>query len=131
MIEGLSIELFIEILDIVEFFVSVGKQVVKKVFLLCGKIVVNLFFEVSICICIIFELVVKCFLVDVFNIDISIFVIFKGEFLMDMLWNFEVMDSDMFVVWYQVSGVFYFIVEFVCLNVVVINVGDGCYVYFI
>lgn len=56
--DGLFCELFIEIFDIVDFFLEVGVCVVKKVLLLCGKIVCNVFFENFMCICIIFELVV-------------------------------------------------------------------------
>ncbi|MVF13652.1 aspartate carbamoyltransferase catalytic subunit [Ketobacter sp. MCCC 1A13808] len=123
--EGLSTELLTEILDTAESFVSVGKQAVKKVPLLRGKTVVNLFFEASTRTRTTFELAAKRLSADVLNIDISTSATSKGESLMDMLWNLEAMDSDMFVVRHQASGAPHFIAEFVCPNVAVINAGDG------
>ena len=46
-IEGLSRALLTEILDTAESFTAVGEQMVKKVPLLRGKTIVNLFFEAS------------------------------------------------------------------------------------
>ncbi len=123
--EGLSTELLTEILDTAESFVSVGRQAVKKVPLLRGKTVVNLFFEASTRTRTTFELAAKRLSADVLNIDISTSATSKGESLMDMLWNLEAMDSDMFVVRHQASGAPHFIAEHVCPNVAVINAGDG------
>ena len=123
--EGLSTELLTEILDTAESFVSVGKQAVKKVPLLRGKTVVNLFFEASTRTRTTFELAAKRLSADVLNIDISTSATSKGESLMDMLWNLEAMDSDMFVVRHQASGAPHFIAEHVTPSVAVINAGDG------
>lgn len=65
------------------------------------------------------------------SLNVFIFFISKGEMFIDILCNLEVMVVDMFVVCYSDLGVVYFIVEYVSFNVVVINGGDGCYVYFI
>ena len=123
--EGLSTELLTEILDTADSFVSVGKQAVKKVPLLRGKTVVNLFFEASTRTRTTFELAAKRLSADVLNIDISTSATAKGESLMDMLWNLEAMDSDMFVVRHQASGAPHFIAEHVTPTVAVINAGDG------
>ncbi|NPU94746.1 MAG: aspartate carbamoyltransferase catalytic subunit [Gammaproteobacteria bacterium] len=123
--EGLSRELLTEILDTAESFVSVGKQAVKKVPLLRGKTVVNLFFENSTRTRTTFELAAKRLSADVLNINISASSTSKGESLMDMLWNLEYMDSDMFIVRHGDSGAPHFIAEFVCPHVAVINAGDG------
>ncbi|MBA56661.1 MAG: aspartate carbamoyltransferase catalytic subunit [Pseudomonadales bacterium] len=123
--EGLSTELLTEILDTAESFVSVGKQAVKKVPLLRGKTVVNLFFEASTRTRTTFELAAKRLSADVLNINISTSATSKGESLMDMLWNLEAMDSDMFVVRHEASGAPHFIAEHVCPTVAVINAGDG------
>ena len=123
--EGLSTELLTEILDTAESFVSVGKQAVKKVPLLRGKTVVNLFFEASTRTRTTFELAAKRLSADVLNINISTSATSKGESLMDMLWNLEAMDSDMFVVRHEASGAPHFIAEHVTPTVAVINAGDG------
>ncbi len=123
--EGLSTELLTEILDTADSFVSVGKQAVKKVPLLRGKTVVNLFFEASTRTRTTFELAAKRLSADVLNIDISTSAASKGESLMDMLWNLEAMDTDMFVVRHADSGAPHFIAEHVTPEVAVINAGDG------
>lgn len=63
----------------------------KKVLLLCGKSVFNLFFENFMCMCIMFEIVVKWLLVDVINLNINVLFISKGELLFDMINNLLVM----------------------------------------
>jgi aspartate carbamoyltransferase catalytic subunit len=123
--EGLSTELLTEILDTADSFVSVGKQAVKKVPLLRGKTVVNLFFEASTRTRTTFELAAKRLSADVLNINISTSATSKGESLMDMLWNLEAMDSDMFVVRHEASGAPHFIAQHVTPTVAVINAGDG------
>ena len=124
-VEGLSKELLTEILDTADSFISVGKQQVKKVPLLRGVTVVNLFFEASTRTRTTFELAAKRLSADVLNINISTSATSKGESLMDMLRNLEAMDADMFVVRHQNSGAPHFIAEYVTPNVAVINAGDG------
>ncbi len=123
--EGLSCELLTEILDRAETFLSVEHQAVKKVPLLRGKTVVNLFFEASTRTRTTFELAAKRLSADVLNINISTSATSKGESLMDMLWNLEAMASDMFIVRHSISGAPHFIAEQVTPNVAVINAGDG------
>lgn len=123
--EGLSRALLTEILDTADSFVSIGRQTVKKVPLLRGKTVVNLFFENSTRTRTTFELAAKRLSADVLNINISASSTSKGESLRDMLWNLEAMDSDMFIVRHSDSGAAHFIAEFVCPRVAVINAGDG------
>lgn len=123
--EGLSRELLTEILDIADSFVGVEKQAVKKVPLLRGKTVVNLFFEASTRTRTTFELAAKRLSADVLNINISQSATSKGESLMDMLWNLEAMASDMFIVRHENSGAPHFIAQHVTPHVAVINAGDG------
>ena len=123
--EGVPFELLTEILDTAESFVSVGQRAVKKVPLLRGKTLVNLFFEASTRTRTTFELAAKRLSADVLNINISTSATSKGESLMDMLWNLEAMDTDMFVVRHADSGAAHFIAEHVTPNVAVINAGDG------
>ncbi|MCG8670420.1 MAG: aspartate carbamoyltransferase catalytic subunit [Pseudomonadales bacterium] len=123
--EGLSKSILTEILDRAESFVGIEKQAVKKVPLLRGKTVVNLFFEASTRTRTTFELAAKRLSADVLNINISQSATSKGESLMDMLWNLEAMASDMFIVRHQNSGAPHFIAEHVTPHVAVINAGDG------
>lgn len=114
-----------DILDTAAGFVEVGDRAIKKVPLLRGKTVVNLFFEASTRTRTTFELAAKRLSADVLNIDIARSATSKGESLQDMLWNLEAMSSDMFVVRHQDSGAPSFIAEHVTPNVAVINAGDG------
>ncbi|MDX1695697.1 MAG: aspartate carbamoyltransferase catalytic subunit [Ketobacteraceae bacterium] len=123
--EGLSRPLLTEILDIADSFVSVEQQAVKKVPLLRGRTVVNLFFEASTRTRTTFELAAKRLSADVLNINISQSATSKGESLMDMLWNLKAMASDMFIVRHENSGAAHFIAEHVAPDVAVINAGDG------
>jgi aspartate carbamoyltransferase catalytic subunit len=113
------------ILDTAAGFVEVGDRAIKKVPLLRGKTVVNLFFEASTRTRSTFELAAKRLSADVLTIDIARSATSKGESLQDMLWNLEAMSSDMFVVRHQDSGAPSFIAEHVTPNVAVINAGDG------
>lgn len=124
-IEGLDKALLTEILDTAGSFLSVGNRSVKKVPLLRGKTVVNLFFEASTRTRTTFELAAKRLSADVLNINISTSATSKGESLKDMLQNLEAMASDMFVVRHQSSGAPHFIAEHVTPEVAVINAGDG------
>jgi aspartate carbamoyltransferase catalytic subunit len=124
-LSGLSRALLTEILDTTDSFVSVGEQAVKKVPLLRGKVVANLFFEASTRTRTTFELAAKRLSADVLNINISTSATSKGESLKDMLQNLEAMACDMFVVRHAQSGAAHFIAQQVCPDVAIINAGDG------
>jgi aspartate carbamoyltransferase catalytic subunit len=124
-IEGLSREMLLSILDAAESFVSVGHQAVKKVPLLRGKTIVNLFFETSTRTRTTFELAAKRLSADVLNINVATSATAKGETLLDTLRNLEAMHCDMFVVRHASSGAAHFIADHVADYVSVINAGDG------
>lgn len=124
-LDGLSKEILTEILDRAESFLSMGEQSVKKVPLLRGKTVVNLFFENSTRTRTTFELAAKRLSADVINLNIATSATSKGESLLDTLQNLEAMQSDMFVVRHQDSGAPHFIAEHCSPNVAIINAGDG------
>lgn len=124
-IEGLPKTLLTEILDTADSFISMEQQSVKKVPLLRGKTVVNLFFEPSTRTRTTFELAAKRLSADVINLDISTSATTKGETLLDTLKNLEAMASDMFVVRHANSGAPHFIAEQVTPNIAIINAGDG------
>lgn len=123
--EGLSKALLTEIIETADSFVDMSAQQVKKVPLLRGKTVVNLFFESSTRTLSTFELAAKRLSADVLNLNISTSSTSKGETLKDTLQTLEAMHSDMFVVRHSDSGAAHFIAEHVTPNVAVINAGDG------
>jgi aspartate carbamoyltransferase catalytic subunit len=124
-IEGLKRSLLVDILDLAESFAGVTEQTVKKVPLLRGKTIVNLFFEASTRTRVTFELAAKRLSADVLNINIDASSTVKGETLLDTLQNLEAMYCDMFVVRHADSGAAHFIARHVQPHVHVINAGDG------
>ncbi len=124
-VEGLPPALLTQILDTAESFSSVIGKSVKKVPLLRGRTVMNLFFEASTRTRTTFELAAKRLSADVINLDISTSSAVKGESLLDTLWTLEAMQCDMFVVRHRDSGAAHFIARHVRPGVSVINAGDG------
>ncbi len=124
-VEGLSREHLTRILDVAESFLGVQDKSIKKVPLLRGKTVVNLFFEASTRTRTTFELAAKRLSADVLNVNISTSATIKGESLLDTLRNLEAMQCDMFVVRHSDSGAAHFIAGKVAPEVSVINAGDG------
>ena len=123
--EGLSRELLTEILDTADSFVDMGAKQIKKMPLLRGRTVVNLFFEASTRTLSTFELAAKRLSADVLNLNISTSSTSKGETLKETLMTLEAMHSDMFVVRHADSGAAHFIASQVTPHVAVINAGDG------
>ena len=128
-IEGLKRSLLVDILDLAESFAGVTEQAVKKVPLLRGKTIVNLFFEASTRTRVTFELAAKRLSADVLNINIDASSTVKGETLLDTLQNLEAMHCDMFVVRHADSGAAHFIAQHVRPHVHVINAGDGSHAH--
>lgn len=126
-IEGLNRELLIKILDTAESFISVKDRKVRKVPLLRGKSIINLFFEPSTRTRTTFEMAAKGLSADVVNFNISASSSSKGESLTDMLHNLEAMYCDMFVVRHAASGAAHFIANNVSEHIHVVNAGDGCH----
>lgn len=124
-IDGLSTEDLHHILDTAESFTSVDDRAVKKVPLLRGKTIVNLFFEPSTRTRTTFELAAKRLSADVLNINIATSAAAKGESLLDTLFNLEAMNTDMFIVRHPESGAAEFMSNYVSSHVSVINAGDG------
>jgi len=123
--EGLSRDLILEILDRAESFAEVGGRAVKKVPLLRGKTIVNLFFEPSTRTRTTFELAAKRLSADVLTITVATSSTSKGESLRDTLQTLEAMHCDMFVVRHANSGAAHYIATQVAPHVSVINAGDG------
>ena len=123
--EGLSKALLQSILDHAESFAAVGDRPVKKVPLLRGKTIANLFFEPSTRTRTTFELAAKRLSADILNLNISHSATSKGESLSDTLHTLEAMHCDMFVVRHANSGAAHYIATQVAPHISVINAGDG------
>ncbi|MBT7444607.1 MAG: aspartate carbamoyltransferase catalytic subunit [Methylococcales bacterium] len=124
-VEGLPKTLLTQILDTAESFSSVANQNVKKVPILRGKTIINLFFEASTRTRTTFELAAKRLSADVLNMNISTSATKKGESLLDTLHNLEAMHCDMFVVRHAMSGAAHFFAQHVAPHISVLNAGDG------
>lgn len=124
-LDGLSCELLTEILDTADSFLEVGARAVKKVPLMRGMTVCNVFFENSTRTRTTFELAAKRLSADVITLNVSTSSTSKGETLTDTLRTLEAMAADMFVVRHADSGATHFIAEHVSPNVAIINGGDG------
>ena len=126
-LEGMPKEQILHILDTAQQFVSVTDPAreVKKVPLLRGKSVFNLFFENSTRTRTTFEIAAKRLSADVINLDISTSSTTKGESLIDTIDNLIAMQADIFVVRHSVSRAPIEIANHVPPYVHVINAGDG------
>lgn len=124
-IEGLSKELLTEILDTAESFSGMSGHQIKKVPLLRGKTIINLFFENSTRTRTTFELAATRLSADVLSMNIATSATSKGESLLDTIRNLEAMHVDMFVVRHALSGAAHFIAQHTAPHISVINAGDG------
>jgi aspartate carbamoyltransferase catalytic subunit len=124
-LEGLPAGILWQILDTAKSFVGVTQREVKKVPLLRGKTVFNLFFEPSTRTRTTFEIAAKRLSADVLNLAINISSATKGETVLDTVANLAAMQADMFVVRHAASGAPYLIAQHVAPEIHVINAGDG------
>ncbi|MDY7573675.1 aspartate carbamoyltransferase catalytic subunit [Actimicrobium sp. CCI2.3] len=128
-IEGLPKRIVMDILDTAQSFVGISDREVKKVPLMRGKSVFNLFFENSTRTRTTFEIASKRLSADVINLNIQASSATKGESLLDTIDNLAAMHADMFVVRHASSGAPHLIarhlVETGQSHVHVVNAGDG------
>ena len=124
-LDGLNKDILTTILDTAEGFTGVNDRTIKKVPLLRGKTVANLFFENSTRTRTAFELAAKRLSADILNVDLVTSSTNKGESLLDTLRVLESLQCDMFIVRHGESGAAHFISRHVAPNVNVVNGGDG------
>jgi aspartate carbamoyltransferase catalytic subunit len=122
-LEGMSGETLTGILDTAEPFKEISERAIKKVPVLRGKTIVNLFFEPSTRTRISFEFAEKRLGADTVNISSSGSSVVKGETLVDTARNLEAMRIDMVVIRHPSSGAARFLADRIPSNV--INGGDG------
>ncbi len=124
-LEPLSREQIVSILDTAEPFKEISERRIKKVPVLRGKTIVNLFFEASTRTRVSFEFAEKRLSADTVNISASGSSVVKGETLVDTAKNLEAMRIDMVVMRHGASGSAKFLADRIPSNV--INAGDGAH----
>ena len=124
-LEGMSAEELEVILHTAETFKEVSEREVKKVPVLRGKTIVNLFFEPSTRTRISFELAEKRLSADSVNFSASTSSVKKGETLRDTAENIQAMKIDMIVMRHSASGAPHFLASILAASV--INAGDGAH----
>ncbi|MDP3483327.1 MAG: aspartate carbamoyltransferase catalytic subunit [Sulfuricella sp.] len=124
-IEGLPAATLRHILDTASSFLNIPEREVKKVPLLQGKAIFNLFFEPSTRTRTTFEIAAKKLSADVINLNVGASSTSKGETLLDTVDNLAAMQADMFVVRHGQSGAAHLIAGHVEPHIHVVNAGDG------
>lgn len=128
-LEGLPKSILTEILDIAAPFTEVAEREVKKLPLLRGKSVFNVFFENSTRTRTTFEIAAKRLSADVINLNVSTSSTSKGETLLDTVDNLCAMGADMFVMRHASSGAPYLLAQHLRAtgrdHISVVNAGDG------
>ncbi|MFW6160364.1 MAG: aspartate carbamoyltransferase catalytic subunit [Acidobacteriota bacterium] len=122
-IEELSPSDILTILETADSFLEVSKREIKKVPILRGKTIVNLFFEPSTRTRSSFELSSKRLSADLLNFSRVSSSVVKGETLKDTVLNLEAMNIDALIIRHWAEGASHFVSSFCRSHV--INAGDG------
>jgi len=122
-LEPLAADQVAAILDTAEAFKEISERTIKKVPVLRGKTIVNLFYEASTRTRVSFEFAEKRLSADTVNISSTGSSVQKGETLVDTARNLEAMRIDMVVIRHGSSGAARFLADRIPSNVV--NAGDG------
>lgn len=123
--QGLTPALITQILDTAESFVPEVGSPPKKVPLLRGKTVFNLFFENSTRTRTTFELAAKRLSADVINMDVATSSRTKGEDDLDTLYTLQAMGADIFAIRHPDNGAAARFAANAAPHVAIINAGDG------
>ncbi|MDX9699808.1 MAG: aspartate carbamoyltransferase catalytic subunit [Rhodocyclaceae bacterium] len=128
-LDGLPREILTSILDTAAPFTEVAEREVKKLPIMRGKSIFNLFFENSTRTRTTFEIAAKRLSADVVNLNVSTSSTSKGESLLDTVDNLCAMQADMFVVRHAASGAPFLIAQHLAAqgrdDIHVVNAGDG------
>ena len=124
-IEGLGPQEITTLLDRSDGYVEKNRSTDRKIDILRGRTVINLFFENSTRTRTSFELAGKRLGADVINMQVSASSVAKGETLIDTAMTLNAMHIDVLVVRHSESGAAKLLSEKV--NCAVINAGDGAH----
>ena len=124
-IRDLSEDDILTILETAESLVEVSTREVKKVPVLRGKTIVNLFFEPSTRTRSSFELAAKRLSADIINFSKQSSSVTKGESLRDTVENLEAMNTDALIIRHSAAGAPHYLSTFCRSHI--INAGDGAH----
>lgn len=127
--DGLPRELISRILDTAESFVPEVGLPGRKVPLLRGKTVFNLFFENSTRARTTFELAAKRLSADVINMDMAHSSRSKGEGDLDTLFTLQAMGADIFAIRHPENGAAARFATHAAPHVAIINAGDDSHAH--
>jgi len=122
---SLSPEEILQIMAEAQTFSEILQRPVKKVPVLRGKVIVNLFYENSTRTRTSFELAGKYLSADTINFGVSTSSVKKGETLIDTAETLLAMGTDAVVIRHSSSGVCHQLAQFFGNRVSVLNAGDG------
>ena len=122
-IEELSLSEIEQIHATAAAFKKILQRSVKKVPVLRGKTIVNLFLEPSTRTRMAFDMAAKRLSADVISFDAASSSTTKGESLRDTAQNIEALNADMIVIRHAAAGSPLYLSKI--LNIPVINTGDG------
>jgi aspartate carbamoyltransferase catalytic subunit len=124
-IKNLTAEELNFILDTAASFKAINSRDIKKVPILRGKTIINLFFEASTRTRTSFEIAGKRLSADTINIAASASSVVKGETLEDTARNLQAMHPDIIVMRHSASGASEYLAE--RLDCAIVNAGDGAH----
>jgi aspartate carbamoyltransferase catalytic subunit len=124
-LDGLPRAVLVDLLDTAAAIAAATGGKVKKLPVLRGRTVVNLFFEPSTRTRTSFELAASRLSADVVNFDVANSSTTKGESVLDTLRTLEAMHCDVFVVRHRENGTPEYLARNVREGVSIINAGDG------
>jgi aspartate carbamoyltransferase catalytic subunit len=123
--EGMPADILTEILDTAASFLPASKEPPRKVPLLRGSTVANLFFEPSTRTRTTFEVAAKRLSADVIDMQLEHSSKNKGEDDVDTLYTLQAMGVDLFVIRHPENGAAAHFARHVAPDVAVLNAGDG------
>ncbi len=124
-LDGLPRELLLRLLDLADALRGASAGGTRRLDLLAGRTVMNLFFEPSTRTRTSFDLAAKRLGADVLNFDIASSSTVKGESLIDTLHTLEAMHCDAFVVRHKENGTAEMLARHLRSAARVVNAGDG------
>jgi aspartate carbamoyltransferase catalytic subunit len=124
-LDGLARSEIVRVLDRADALRAASANGSRKLDLLAGRTVMNLFFEPSTRTRTSFDLAAKRLGADVINFDIASSSTVKGESLIDTLHTLEAMHCDAFVVRHKENGTAEKLARHLRSQAAVVNAGDG------
>jgi aspartate carbamoyltransferase catalytic subunit len=128
-IEGLKRPLITELFNRADSFVDPATGDIKKVPLLQGKTIVNLFFEPSTRTKTTFELAAKRLGADISSLTVNHSSATKGETMVDTANNLLAMQADILILRHSASGSAHFLAKEMGHQLCVVNAGDGAHAH--